>query len=76
MAARQATACSLIINELLQNAIEHGFEHKQEGWVKVNLADEGDQVIISVTDNGDGLPAGFKMEQGDSLGFHIVKIYR
>jgi two-component sensor histidine kinase len=72
--ARQATACSLIINELLQNAIEHGFEHKQEGFVRVNLADEGDQVIITVTDNGDGLPSGFNLDQGDSLGFHIVKI--
>jgi two-component sensor histidine kinase len=72
--ARQATACSLIINELLQNALEHGFEHKQEGFIRVNLADEGDQVIINVTDNGDGLPPGFSMEQADSLGFHIVKI--
>ncbi|MCK6626106.1 MAG: PAS domain-containing sensor histidine kinase [Anaerolineae bacterium] len=72
--ARQATACSLIINELLQNAIEHGFEHKQAGFVRVNLADEGDEVIITVIDNGDGLPPGFKVEQADSLGFHIVKI--
>lgn len=72
--ARQATACSLIINELLQNAIEHGFEHKQAGMVRVNLADEGDTVIITVIDNGDGLPPGFKMDQTDSLGFHIVKI--
>lgn len=72
--ARQATACSLIINELLQNAIEHGFEHKQTGFVQVNLADEGDEVIINVTDNGDGLPPDFKLDQTDSLGFHIVKI--
>lgn len=72
--ARQATACSLIINELLQNAIEHGFEHKQEGLVRINLADEGDEVIINVTDNGDGLPPNFQLDQADSLGFHIVKI--
>lgn len=72
--ARQATACSLIINELVQNAIEHGFEHKQEGLVQVNLADEGDQVIIKVVDNGDGLPADFQIGQADSLGLHIVKI--
>jgi two-component sensor histidine kinase len=72
--ARQATACSLIINELLQNAIEHGFENKQAGFVRVNLADEGDQVIINVTDNGDGLPPNFQLDRADSLGFHIVKI--
>ena len=73
MPARQATACSLIINELLQNAVEHGFEHKQEGFIRINLEDTGDQVIIRVVDNGEGLPVNFKMEQGHSLGLQIVK---
>lgn len=72
--ARQATACSLIINELIQNAIEHGFEHRQEGLVQVNLADEGDQVIIKVIDNGEGLPANFQIGQAESLGLNIVRI--
>ncbi len=72
--ARQATACSLIINELVQNALEHGFEQKQNGFIRVNLADEGDQVIIVVVDNGDGLPATFQMDRPDSLGLNIVKI--
>jgi len=72
--ARQATACSLIINELLQNAVEHGFEKKQEGCVHVNLEDNGDEVIINVSDDGDGLPGGFQLEQADSLGLQIVRI--
>jgi len=72
--ARQATACALIINELLQNAIEHGFEHKREGFVRINLEDTGDEVIITIADNGDGIPANFKWEQADSLGLQIVKI--
>jgi two-component sensor histidine kinase len=72
--ARQATACALIINELVQNAVEHGFEHKQEGLVRVNLADSGDEVIIMVADDGDGVPDDFQMEQAESLGLQIVKI--
>ncbi len=72
--ARQATACSLIINELLQNAVEHGFEGKKEGVVRVNLEDNGDEVIINVKDNGTGLPEDFQIGQADSLGFHILKI--
>lgn len=71
--ARQATACSLIINELLQNALEHGFEHKQEGFIQVNLEDTGDEVIIRVTDNGDGLPVDFEIDKTSSLGFQIVR---
>jgi two-component sensor histidine kinase len=72
--ARQATACSLIINELIQNAIEHGFAHKQEGLIRLNLEDSGDQVIITVSDNGDGVPDDFKLEQSESLGLQIIKI--
>lgn len=72
--ARQATACSLIINELLQNALEHGFEQKESGLVQVNLEDIGDEVIIRVADNGDGLPDDFDLDQPASLGWQIVKI--
>lgn len=72
--ARQATACSLIINELLQNAVEHGFEGKPEGHVWINLEDSGDEVIIKVSDDGRGVPEGFTMEQAESLGLQIVKI--
>jgi two-component sensor histidine kinase len=72
--ARQATACSLVINELLQNAVEHGFEHKDSGTVAVNLHDEEDKVIITVSDTGDGLPAGFELAQIESLGLHIVQV--
>lgn len=72
--ARQATACSLIINELMQNAIEHGFVEQDDGIVNVNLEDSGDEVIIEVIDNGVGLPKGFALESTNSLGLHIVKI--
>src|SRR5690606_29857356 len=72
--ARQATASSLILNELLQNAIEHGFEHKDSGTIRVNLEDGGDEVIINVTDDGEGLPEGFQMDRTDSLGLQIIKI--
>jgi two-component sensor histidine kinase len=72
--ARQATASSLILNELLQNAIEHGFEHKEAGTIRVNLEDGGDEVMINVMDDGEGLPDNFQMDQTDSLGLQIIKI--
>ncbi len=72
--ARQATACSLIINELIQNSLEHGFEDKKQGIIRVNLEDNGEEVIIKVADDGDGVPDSFQMDQADSLGLYIVKI--
>ncbi len=72
--ARQATACSLIVNELLQNSLEHGFAHKQSGFIHLNLADNGDEVIMKVIDDGDGLPSDFSLNETHSLGLQIIKI--
>ncbi len=72
--SRQATVCSLIINELLQNGLEHGFIRTKKGQIEVNLQDGGDEVIITVSDNGDGLTEDFETTQSHSLGLQIVKI--
>lgn len=70
---RQATACALVINELLQNAVEHGYKRKSAGTISINLEDTGDQVIVTISDDGKGLPEGFKLEDADSLGLQIVR---
>jgi len=71
--ARQATACAMVINELLQNAVEHGYQRKPGGTVSVQLIDEGDGVTITIQDDGVGLPAGFDRQQAESLGLQIVQ---
>jgi two-component sensor histidine kinase len=71
--ARQATACALIINELLQNAMEHGFKERNVGQVCLSMQDEGDTVVVRVRDDGNGLPSGFKIEESSSLGLQIVQ---
>ena len=69
---QQATACALIINELIQNALEHGYGHKQVGTVSVGLEDDGSVVTISVDDDGAGLPEAFDPAQRDTLGLQII----
>ena len=68
-----ATVCALVINELLQNALEHGFERQQGGSVTVSLQDDGDQITISVDDDGVGLPPDFDESLTTSLGLQIVR---
>ncbi len=50
-----------MINELLQNALEHGYERQEGGTVTVNLSDDGEQITISVDDDGVGLPEEFDL---------------
>jgi two-component sensor histidine kinase len=71
--ARQATACALVINELLQNALEHAFEDQRVGTISVELLDGGDSVRIAVIDDGEGLPPDFSLDETSSLGLQIVR---
>jgi len=71
--ARQATACALIMNELLQNAVEHGYQQRNEGKISLALVDEGETVYIHVQDDGEGLPSTFNLSESSSLGLRIVQ---
>jgi two-component sensor histidine kinase len=70
---QQATACALIINELLQNALEHGLSSVQGGEILVELQDDPDRVILKISDSGTGLPDGFDLEEDSNLGLTIVQ---
>ena len=71
--SKQATACALVVNELLQNALEHGGVERRGGTVTVTLHDGGDSVSIEVRDEGGRLPAGFDLERESGLGLQIVR---
>ncbi len=61
--AEDATALAMIVSELVQNAVEHGLADR-DGTVTVTVdrqpAEGGDELTVSVTDDGVGLPAGFR----------------
>ncbi|MCD6520894.1 MAG: histidine kinase N-terminal domain-containing protein [Anaerolineae bacterium] len=71
--AERATQCSLVMNELVQNAIEHGLAQQERGAIHVQLVDQGEEITILVEDNGQGLPEGFNLDTDANLGLRIVK---
>jgi two-component sensor histidine kinase len=50
LAGNKATALALVFTELLQNAFEHGGDH-----VRIELARRGDDLALTVADDGSGL---------------------
>jgi two-component sensor histidine kinase len=68
----QATQVALVLNELIQNAIEHGFKDCDEGEIHVTIEAEDDEVSIWCSNNGDPLPAEFDATQASNLGLKIV----
>lgn len=69
----QATAVALALNELIQNAVEHGFgDGSDEGQIAISLSEDAHQVRLRVTNDGTPLPGGFDWKKADSLGLQIV----
>jgi len=70
----QATAVALVLNELTQNAVEHGFgEGSDEGQIAIALAEDPHQVSLRVTNDGTLLPPNFDLKRTNSLGLQIVE---
>lgn len=71
--SEQASSLALVINELIQNSIEHAFVGQREGIVGVDIATFPDEYQIDIYDNGIGLPADFSIDKSNSLGLQIVR---
>jgi two-component sensor histidine kinase len=71
--AQQATTCAIIVNELIQNAVEHAFGEAGKGEITVRLGEKDDVVQICIVDDGRGLPEGFTVDGAESLGLQIVR---
>ena len=67
----RAISLALIVVELTTNAIKYAYEGGK-GVVGVALARKGDVLVVSVRDDGCGLPDGFAPEKSKSLGMRIV----
>jgi two-component system, sensor histidine kinase PdtaS len=67
-----AIPAGLIVNELVSNALKHAFPDGRGGTLKVSLhSPTPDQLLLSVEDDGVGLPPGFDWNQGRSLGLRM-----
>ncbi len=72
LATVQATQVALILNELIQNAVTHGFKVKNEGEVHLSLESQPDGTVdIWVSNSGDSLPEDFDQFKG-RLGLQII----
>jgi len=79
-----ATPLALVLTELLQNALQHGFSRPsadtsvhdgamRAGTLLLTAHRDEDRLTVTVADNGSGLPEDFDLEETSSLGLQIVR---
>lgn len=69
-----AIPCGLIVNELVTNALKHAFPEGRQGEIRIELLKQDTQILLSVSDNGAGVPADFDLKKRNTLGLQLVSL--
>jgi two-component sensor histidine kinase len=69
----RAISIALLVNELIANAAKHAYKNETGGkiWIKVDRDARG-TLVITVRDDGAGLPPDFDISKAKGLGMRIV----
>ncbi len=72
----RAISIALIVNELIANSAKHAYKDETGGkiWIKVDR-DTHESIVISVRDEGAGLPPGFDVHKAKGLGTRIITAF-
>lgn len=72
--AELATPLVMVLAEVVQNALEHGYRTpRADAEVVIGVERSARSLDIRVVDDGVGLPTGFSLEKGSGLGLQIVR---
>jgi PAS domain S-box-containing protein len=74
LSSDRAVSFGLLLNELLVNALKHGYAGDGGGSVIVRMEPrEPDAVLMTVADDGGGLPEGWSLEGSGGLGGRLIR---
>jgi PAS domain S-box-containing protein len=73
-----AVPCGLIVNELMSNALKHAFPNGRQGHIRLVLTseakDEEEYVVLSLADDGVGIPANVDLDNPTTLGLQLLPL--
>ncbi len=67
-----AIPCGLIVNELVSNAIKHGFAGRTKGNVKIGFGKDGEKYVLTVANDGERFPEDVDINDSATLGLELV----
>ena len=67
--------CGLLVNELVVNSFKHAFKNRTDGELTVKLKKDGEHIVLTISDNGPGLPEKFNPENQDGLGSMLINTF-
>jgi two-component sensor histidine kinase len=68
-----AIPCGLIINEIVSNALKYAFvDSRHENEILIRMQLDQDNLVLTIGDNGIGLPKHIDYRNTESLGLQLV----
>lgn len=69
-----AIPCGLVINELVTNALKHGFADGRIGKISIALQEQDGLVQLVIADNGVGIAEQVDLTKTETLGLQLVNL--
>jgi PAS domain S-box-containing protein len=71
----KAIPCALILNELTSNALKYAFTEQKSGNLNFVLKVENEQqLLLTVSDDGNGIPDKINFSSAKTLGLRLVRV--
>jgi PAS domain S-box-containing protein len=72
---REAVPIGIIVNELVTNAVKYAFPEGERGEIRISLKAVKTAVILSIADNGTGLPEEQQKRHTKGFGLKVVDLF-
>ena len=70
-----AIPCGLLINEIVTNAIKHGFADNRKGVIKIEMEKlKNSYFYLEISNNGVDMPDGIDYKKAESTGMELIRI--
>ena len=69
----KAVPCSLVINELVTNAVKYAFPQGRKGSICIDFQRQKDRYVLVFRDDGIGMPQGLDKTHSDTIGLELIR---
>lgn len=68
----RATACGLVVNEVLSNSLRHAFPLDRSGTIYIRFSRRDSAYELQIGDDGIGLPPEIDFDNQNTLGLRLI----
>ena len=71
--SKQATILALLINELVANAVKHGFPGRTRGTISIRATRDQGEAVVEIENDGKAISVDFDPSGSRGLGMRIIE---